>query len=194
MSFRSQAQLQGEIVLLRDRNIEVKSPENRSNFAGHRRRTECPCMLPNVSVPFMHRATPRKGFKMAQHFHAVVSIDHKEALIFEFSQSEVTEHRIHPADRQGHVHHKAGSPGSGHAVEDKAYFSAVADALKPSHEILIVGHGTLKTEFAHFIRDHVPTLAPQILGVETLDQLTKGEIVAFARKFFEQKDRMTPQR
>jgi hypothetical protein len=131
---------------------------------------------------------------MPHHFHAVVCIDHSEALVFEIAQDDVTEHRIRPSERQGNIHHKAGSVGSGHAHEDKSYFMAVSDALQPSHEILIVGHGTAKTEFAHFVRDHVPALAPRIMGVEAMDHPTNGEIVAFARKFFEQKDRMTPQR
>ena len=130
---------------------------------------------------------------MTHHFHAVVCIDHSEALVFEIAQDDVTEHRIRPPDRQGNVHHKAGSVGSGHAPEDRHYFAAVAEALQPSHEILIVGHGTAKTEFAHFVRDHVPALAPRIMGVEATDHPTNGEIVALARKFFEQKDRTTPQ-
>jgi hypothetical protein len=130
---------------------------------------------------------------MPHHFHAVVYIDHAEALVFEFAESDVTEHRIQAKDRDGNIHHKAGSMGSGHAHDSKAYLTAVADALQPSHEILIVGHGTEKDEFASFIRDHVPALAPRIMGVETVDHPTKGEILAFARKFFEAKDRTTPQ-
>lgn len=127
-----------------------------------------------------------------QHFHAVVCIDHAEARIFDFSKEDVAEHRIQAADRQGNIHHKAGSPGSGHAHDAKSYFTAVAAQLLPSHEILILGHGNAKTDFANFIRDHVPGLAPRIMGVETVDHPTKGEIVAFARKFFESKDLMTP--
>src|SRR5580693_4026778 len=127
------------------------------------------------------------------HFHAVVFVDHKEALVFEFGDGDVTEHRIQATDRQGNIHHKAGSVGSGHAHDGKAYLTAVAGALKPSHEILIVGHGTAKDELASFIRDHVPALAPRIMGVEPVDQPTKGEILALARKFFEAKDRMMPQ-
>jgi stalled ribosome rescue protein Dom34 len=129
---------------------------------------------------------------MPHDLHAVVYIDHAEAQVFEFAGSGVTEHRIRPKDRQGNIHHKAGSVGSGHAHDSKAYLTAVAEALQPSHEILIVGHGTAKDEFASFIRDHVPALAPRIVGIETVDQPTKGEILAFARKFFEAKDRMTP--
>ena len=130
---------------------------------------------------------------MTHHFHAVAYIDHSETLVFEIAQDDVTEHRIRPSDRQGNIHHKAGSVGSDHAHDDKSYFTAVAEALQPSHEILIVGHGTARTEFAHFVRDHVPALAPRIMGVEAMDHPTTGEIVAFARKFFERKDRTTPQ-
>ena len=130
---------------------------------------------------------------MPHHFHAVVCIDHAEALIFEFAESDVMEHRIHPKDRHGNIHHKAGSMGSGHAHASKAYLTAVAEALQPSHEILIVGHGTAKDEFASFIRDHMPALAPRIMGIETVDHPSKGEILALARKFFEAKDRTTPQ-
>jgi hypothetical protein len=127
------------------------------------------------------------------HFHAVVAIDHAEATIFEFAEGDVTEHRIKASDRQGNLHHKAGSAGSGHIHDSKAYLSAVVSALKPSHEILIVGHGTAKDELAGFIRDHAPLLAPRIMGVRAIDQTTMGEILAFARKFFEGKDLMTPQ-
>jgi hypothetical protein len=127
------------------------------------------------------------------HFHAVVFIDHAEARIFSFGTGGVETKRIRPADHEGHLHHKAGSVGSGHAHEDKHYLTAVADALQPAHEILIVGHGDEKTALAHFIRDHVPALAPRIMGVEALDHPTDPEIVAFARKFFEGKDLTTPQ-
>jgi stalled ribosome rescue protein Dom34 len=130
---------------------------------------------------------------MPHQFHSVVCIDHAEALVFEFAESGVTEHRIRSKDRQGNIHHKAGSVGSGHTHDGKEYLTAVAEALQPSHEILIVGHGTAKDEFASFILEHVPTLAPCIVGVETVDHPSKGEILALARKFFEGNDRATPQ-
>jgi hypothetical protein len=139
-------------------------------------------------------AEVRTGVPMPHHFHAVVSIDHSEAVILEFAENDVLENRIKATDRQGNIHHKAGSVGSGHTHDSKSYLTAVAAALKPSHEILIVGHGTAKDELASFIRDHAPLLAPRIMGVKVIDQSTKGEILAFARKFFEGKDLMTPQR
>ena len=130
---------------------------------------------------------------MTHHFHAVVWIDHQETRIFEFGQTGIELHRIRAGGDGGTIHHKSGTVGSGHAPIDKHYLRAIVDALTPNHEILIVGHGTAKTELAHFIRDHAPALAPRIMGVETLDKPTEGEVIAFARKFFEIKDRTTPQ-
>ena len=125
---------------------------------------------------------------MPDQFHAVVYIDHREALILELAPGGSTEHRIVAKSDHGHVHHKAAE--AGHETTDKEYFRAVAAALETSQEILIVGHGTEKTEFAHFIRDHVPALAPRIKGVESMDKPTPGEIAAFARKFFRIEDRL----
>jgi stalled ribosome rescue protein Dom34 len=131
---------------------------------------------------------------MAHHFHAVVWIDHQETKIFEFGTDGIERRRIRANDRPGSIHHKSGTVGSGHVATDKSYLSAIADALKPNHEILIVGHGAAKTELAHYIRDHVPALAPRIMGVENIDQQTEGEVIALARKFFEKLDRTMPQR
>jgi stalled ribosome rescue protein Dom34 len=127
---------------------------------------------------------------MPDQFHAVVYIDHKEALIFELGAGAATEHRVVAKGGHGHVHHKAGTVGAGHESYDKDYFKAVAAALETSQEILIVGHGTEKTQFAHFLRDHVPSLAPRVKGVESMDQPSHGEIAAYARKFFKIEDRL----
>lgn len=127
------------------------------------------------------------------HFHAVVSIDHAEATVFELAENDVTEHRIKATDRQGHIHHRAGAGGSGHAHDSKTFLTAIVDALKPSHEILILGHGSAKDELVSFIREHVPELATRVMGVQAIDHPSKGETLALARKFFKAQDRMTSQ-
>ena len=126
-------------------------------------------------------------------FHTVVFIDHKEALVFELRGDEVTEHCIEATDRHGNIHHKSGSLGSGHTHDSKNYLTAVVDVLNLSQEILIVGHGNAKDELASFIREHAHILASRIMGIRPMDQPTKGEIVAFARKFFKSNDLTTPQ-
>jgi len=129
-----------------------------------------------------------------QHFHAVVWIDHREAHVFGFGTGGIDAHTIHAPDEPGHIHHRAGPPKGGHAHADRSFLAEVAAALGGYQEILIAGPAQTRTELAAHIREHVPALAPHVLGVEALDRKTEGEIVAFARKFFERKDLSTPQR
>ena len=79
--------------------------------------------------------------------HAVVWIDHAQAHVIHFtpetSEKEVIKtHSTHP-----HLHTKAGVQGSGHAPESPTYFDDVANALKGTQEILIVGPGNEKLFF-----------------------------------------------
>jgi len=131
---------------------------------------------------------------MSHHFHAVVWIDQQRAKIFEFGTGGVERHAISAPAHDGAIHHKTGAPGAGHAAIDAAYLRAVADALTPVHEILIVGHGIAKTALAEYIRDRRPELAPRIMGVQSIDRQTEQEVVASARTFFDKLDRTTPQR
>jgi stalled ribosome rescue protein Dom34 len=130
---------------------------------------------------------------MAHHFHAVVWIDHRAAQIFEFGADDVEHHRIAHHGAAHHIHNKAGSVGSGHAHEDQAYLKAVGEALHAAGEILVTGAGQAKAELMNYLKTHAPQVAARVLGVETLDRPSDGEIVAFARKYFAGKDRTTPQ-
>lgn len=129
---------------------------------------------------------------MTHHFHAVVWLDHREARIFEFGGGDVRFQRIR-SENAGHIHHKAGSIGSGHAPADADYLAAIAKALAPAREILLTGPANAKTELSRWLDQHAPDIAERVLGVETLDRFRDGEIIAFARKFFAREDRMTPQ-
>jgi len=129
------------------------------------------------------------------HFHAVLWIDHREAKIFEIGADDLQKFVIRSnSDASRHIHHKAGSIGSGHASDDKSYFDDVAKALAPAGEVLVVGPGTEKTAFVDYAKTHDRALAAKIVGVETVDHPTDGEVVKFARKYFKSKDQMLPPR
>jgi hypothetical protein len=131
---------------------------------------------------------------LSQHFHAVVWIDHHEARVFHFNADEV-ERAVVQAERPArHIHHKAHGIGSGHAVEDQAFFHAVVEAIGGAGAILIGGPANAKHELFQHIQRHVPQLLARIAAVEPLDHPTDGELVAHARKFFRAADRMAPQR
>ena len=129
------------------------------------------------------------------HFHAIVWIDHKEAKIFEVGADDVQKFVIRSTSEPSHhIHHKAGSMGSGHAGEDEKYFAAIAKALQPVGEVLIVGPSTEKTSFAEFLKKHDKSAAAKVVGVESADHPTDGEVVSYARKYFKSKDIMQSQR
>jgi hypothetical protein len=51
----------------------------------------------------------------------------------------------------------------------------------------------LSTELVKHIHHHDPKLMSVIVGVETVDHPSDGQLVAFARKYFSAKDRLQPQ-
>lgn len=127
------------------------------------------------------------------HFHAVVWIDHRAAHVLGFGQGEPTRQTI-KSEGPEHIHHKAGSIGSGHVHDAPAYFEAIAASLSAFHEILVVGPAETRTEFHQYLIRHKPDIAKRVLAVEPMDHASEGEIIDHARRFFSHADRMTPQR
>ena len=127
-------------------------------------------------------------------YHAVIWIDHREARVFHFSRSDVERLRIQPDHPTRHIHHKASSIGSGHASADHEFLHEVAASVADAHEVLITGPANAKTELVKHIHDHDPRLTKNIAGVETVDHPSDAELVAYARKYFQKKDPMLPQK
>ena len=127
------------------------------------------------------------------HYHAVIWIDHHEARVFHFNPTDVERLVLHPDRPTRHIHHKANSIGSGHAAEDQDYLHAVAQAVAGAGAVLITGLANAKTELVKHIHHHDPKLMNVVVGIETVDHPSDGELVAYARKYFRAKDRMIAQ-
>ena len=125
------------------------------------------------------------------HFHAVVWIDHREARVFHFSPAEVDKLTIHPDKPAKHLHHKAGSIGAGNAAGDHEFLHSVAQAIADAGAVLITGPGSAKNDLVKHIEGHDAALKKLIVGVETIDHPSDGQLVAHARKYFKAEDRMT---
>jgi stalled ribosome rescue protein Dom34 len=124
------------------------------------------------------------------HYHAVVWIDHREARVFHFSPTEIDKLVLRPDHPTKHIHHKAGSIGSGHATADHEFLHTVAQSVADAGAILLTGPGKAKNELAAHIEQHDPKLKKLIAGIETVDHPSDGELVAHARKYFKAEDRM----
>jgi stalled ribosome rescue protein Dom34 len=130
----------------------------------------------------------------SHHFHAVVWIDHHEARVFHFNQTDVEGLVLHPDHPTRHIHHKANSIGSGHASEDHDFLQAVAQSIAHAGAVLITGPANAKTELIKHISQHDANLIKIIVGVETVDHPSDAQLVAYARRYFKAEDQMLPQK
>ena len=126
---------------------------------------------------------------MPMHAHAVVWIDHHEARIILFNRDAVDEKIVHPDHAVHHLHSKAGSRDGARAPEDPAFYHDVADALKDTQSLFVVGPANSKTELVKHLHAHFPELGKRIAGVEAMERVTDGELLDAARHFFKRADR-----
>ncbi len=127
----------------------------------------------------------------AQHFHAVVWIDHKRARIFHFNVDEANRTLIRDhIVRDIHSRVKR----TGHRIEEnKPFFEDVAKAIADAGAILIVGPAQEKDMFAKFLAEKHPAIRAHVEGVEKADHPTDGELLDHARRFVKAADRIRPQ-
>lgn len=130
---------------------------------------------------------------MTAHQHAIVWIDHHKARIIHFSADEAEERTIEPAHPSPHLQHRAGNPTGTRAQGDADYFRRIVDALTATGEILVAGPSTAKIEFLTWMRSRAPETIERLCGVETLPQMSDGQLLAEARQYFRRADRMRPQ-
>jgi hypothetical protein len=102
--------------------------------------------------------------------------------------------KIRAAARNAQLRRHANSIGSGHASEDHAFLQAVAQSIADAGAVLVTGPANVKTELVKHISKHDPRLMNIIVGVETVDHPSDGELVAHARRYFKAEDRMLPQK
>jgi len=124
---------------------------------------------------------------MTKH-HAVVWMDQHDAKIFRFDNEAFEATSIESPHH--HVRrHSSATVEHQHPADAQHYFHDIAVALADVAEILVVGPAKAKLEFIKHVHHHDRALEPKIVGVETVDHPTDGQIVAYARKYFEAVDK-----
>ena len=124
------------------------------------------------------------------HVHAIVWLDHREAKVVDFNADEKHVVVVHHTGGHRQVHHKAGSIGSGHSADDAHFFDAIVAAIGDAREVLVTGPGNAKVGFRDHVAKRHAALSKRVVGVETLDHPTEGELLAYARKYFKRVDAM----
>ena len=115
--------------------------------------------------------------------HAVVHVDHQTAQVLQFDAEHVQSQKI-----KTHTHHTR-QHGSKVRTEHE-FFGHVCDALAGIAEVLVTGSHTALADFRHYVEKHRPETARRIVGYESTDRPTEHQLVALARKYFLEYDRM----
>ena len=116
-------------------------------------------------------------------FHAVVRADHQSAEIHQFDADQVLTKKLKAHSHDTPQHH------SGVRTEHE-FFGSVCDALDGVAEVLVTGSQTAVSDFRHYVDKHRPRVAAHIVGYEVVDHPTENQLVALARKFFANFNRM----
>ena len=120
---------------------------------------------------------------MTSHRNATVWLDHHEARIFHVDLAGADAAKL--GTPHHHVHrHPKGSEAHDHPEDQKRFFGEIARALSDAERILVVGPSTAKLQFLKYVHAHDAKLEPKIVGVETVDHPTDGQIVDYAKHYF----------
>ena len=122
--------------------------------------------------------------------HAVVWLDHAEATVISYTHGETREQGARSQRPPSRAHSDRGQSGSGHVRDDVAFFDEIVRLLGDVPEVLIVGPGLAKMAFERYVRKHYPSIARHIVGVETVDHPTAGQILKYSKHYFQGVDQL----
>jgi stalled ribosome rescue protein Dom34 len=122
--------------------------------------------------------------------HAVVWIDHQEARVFHVHPDATDETTILAPQHHIHRHPKGRGEAREHPDDARRFFGEVARALEGTDALLIVGPSSAKLDLFRYMHESERGLESKVVGIETADHPTDGQIVARARNYFKTSDRM----
>lgn len=144
---------------------------------------------------FLKEAGPnRDTTHPAQPRRVIVVIDHHAAHIYQDldgsrPQEEVTVRPYDPSHFHHHLIHRKEAHYRGERVpEEASFYEEIAKDLAPAVEIVLIGHGTGKSNAAEFLMNYLKThhseIAQRVRGIDIADlsALTEPEIEAIAKQ------------
>jgi stalled ribosome rescue protein Dom34 len=112
-----------------------------------------------------------------------VHIDHHKAEVLSLDADNVQIQKIKAHEHFTRQH------GSEVRTEHE-FFADVCKALAAGTDVLVVGSHTAQADFRHYVDKHQVGLAKNIVGWQTVDHPTEGQLLALVREFFIQHDDM----
>jgi hypothetical protein len=112
-------------------------------------------------------------------------IDQNEARIFHVEAETAGEDAIWAAHHHVHRHPKSQETRThNHPDDEPRFFAEVLAALADGEEILLMGPSVTKLHLLHYAQQHAPAVAKCIVGLESADHPTDGQLIAHIRHYF----------
>jgi stalled ribosome rescue protein Dom34 len=109
----------------------------------------------------------------------VALISHQSALIIEFDSATT-----HAVKKGAHTHDTRQHASA--VRSEHEFFGSVCDSLDGIAKVIVAGGHTGLADFKHYVTKHRPQTAPHILAYDVVDHPTENQLVAFARKRFDE--------
>jgi stalled ribosome rescue protein Dom34 len=126
---------------------------------------------------------------MSFHTGTAVWIDHHEARVYHVAEGAFDETTLKAPGHHLHRHPKGATAEHNHPEDLHRFFAEVEHALEGAERILVVGPGTAKLQLLRHAREHARAIESHIVGVESCDHPTEGQLVAHINHYFHVKDR-----
>ncbi len=115
--------------------------------------------------------------------HAVIHLSHESAKVIEFDAASTQVAKVAQHHHDTHQH--------GSAVRSEhEFFGSVCDQVEGFAKVLLAGGHTGLADFRHYVEKHRPQVAPRIAAYEVVDHPTDNQLVALARKRFDELERL----
>ena len=115
---------------------------------------------------------------------AVVLIDRRSAQVLKFDAILAQTETV-----KTHTHHTRQHSQNMRSEED--FFGEVCHELDGIAQVVVTGSDTAQSGFRHYVDWYCPSVTRQIVGWETANHPSKGQLLAFARKHFVKPATMT---
>ena len=108
--------------------------------------------------------------------NVAVWMDGEEARVFHVRTRGFDEATVHSPEHHVHRHPRD--------HDQHRFFHALAGTLKGAERILVLGPSTTKLLFLRYLQKSAPGVEARIVGLETADHPTDGQIAAHVRRYF----------
>ncbi len=125
--------------------------------------------------------------------HVAVWIDQREAHVFHITTDRIDEETVRVPQHMHRKHPNLSQGAKEHPDDAKHFFHALSRSLDGAEKILVVGPSTAKLDFVRYVHKNEHLIEPHIVGVETVDHPTNGQLVAYAKQYFRMPVRLTEQ-